>query len=185
MPGMKFLRKSVCGKTIKIKENCFFQSSEEGAGIMAELLMREAGKLCVKTAADLFCGSGLFSLFLSENGIKTTGYEIVPDSCESFAENLGNRAEIVKTDAYKLQELEKTDLVVADPPREGLGKQLSEIICESTDNVVYIACEPPNLVRDLKTFFAKGFCVKSLYLLDLFPDTPHFEVVAFLMKKYF
>jgi len=183
MPGMKFLRKSVCGKTIKIKENCFFQSSEEGAGIMAELLMREAGELGVKTAADLFCGSGLFSLFLTESGIKTTGYEIVPDSCASFAENLGNSAEIVKTDAYKLRELEKTDLVVADPPREGLGKQLSEIICESTDNVVYIACEPPNLVRDLKTFFAKGFGVKSLYLLDLFPDTPHFEAFAVLKRN--
>ncbi len=183
MPGMKLLRKSVCGKTIKIRENCFFQSSEEGAGIMAELLMREVEKNNVKTAADLFCGSGLFSLFLADKGIKTTGYEIVPDSCASFAENLGKKAEIVKIDAYKLRKLEKTDLVVADPPREGLGKQLSEIVCESTDNVVYIACEPPNLVRDLKTFFAKGFSVKSLYLLDLFPDTPHFEIFAFLKRN--
>ena len=183
MPGMKFLRKSVCGKTIKIRENCFFQSSEEGAGIMAELLMREVRELGTKTAADLFCGSGLFSLFLAENGIKTTGYEIVPDSCRSFAENLGNSAEIVKIDAYKLRQLGKTDLVVADPPREGLGRQLSEIICESTGNVVYIACEPPNLVRDLKTFFAKMFHVKHLYLLDLFPNTPHFEVFAVLERN--
>ena len=182
MPGMKFLRKSVCGKTIKIKENCFFQSSEAGAGIMAELLMREVEKNGTKTAADLFCGSGLFSLFLAEKKIRTTGYEIVPDSCESFAGNLGNRAEIVKIDAYKLRKLEKTDLVVADPPRAGLGRQLSEIICESTDKVVYIACEPPNLVRDLKTFFAKMFHMKHLYLIDLFPDTPHFEIFAVLEK---
>lgn len=183
MPETKTLRKSVCGKTVKIKKNCFFQSSEEGAGIMAELLMREVGRIGAKTAADLFCGSGLFSLFLAEKGIKTKGYEIVPDSCESFAENLGNKAEIVRTDAYKLHELEKTDIVVADPPREGLGKQLSEIICESTDNVIYIACEPPNLVRDLKIFFAKMFHVKRLYLLDLFPDTPHFEIFAVLKKN--
>lgn len=183
MPGAKSLRKSVCGKTIKIRENCFFQSSEEGAEIMAALLMREVEKLGAKTAADLFCGSGLFSLFLAEKGIRTTGYEIVPDSCRSFAENLGNLAEIVRIDAYKLRDLEKTDLVVADPPREGLGRQLSEIICESTGNVVYIACEPPNLVRDLKTFFAKMFHVKHLYLIDLFPDTPHFEIFAVLEKN--
>ena len=183
MPGKKNLKKSVCWKTVKIKENCFFQSSEEGAGIMAELLMREIEGVEVKTAADLFCGSGLFSLFLAEKGIKTTGYEIVPDSCESFAENLGGRAEIVKIDAYKLRRLEKTDLVVADPPREGLGRQLTEIVCESTDHVIYIACEPPNFVRDLKTFFSRGFVVKSLCLLDLFPDTPHFEVFASLKKS--
>ena len=78
-----------------------------------------------------------------------------------------------------------TDLVVADPPREGLGKKLSEIICNSTENVVYIACEPPNLVRDLKTFFEKGFHVKHLFILDLFPDTPHFETVCILSKSQF
>lgn len=182
MPGTKVMEKSVCGKSVKIKENCFFQSSEEGASIMVELLMREIKKLRVRTAADLFCGGGLFSLFMAEKGIKTTGYEIVPDSCESFAENLEERAKIVKIDAYKLEKLEKTDLVVADPPREGLGKKLSEIVCGCTDNVVYIACEPPNLVRDLKIFFEKGFSVKSLYLLDLFPDTPHFEIFAFIAK---
>ena len=80
---------------------------------------------------------------------------------------------------------EKTDLVVADPPREGLGKKLSEIVCDSTRNVVYIACEPPNLVRDLKTFFEKGFHVKHLFILDLFPDTPHFETVCILSKSQF
>lgn len=184
MPKAKSMEKSVCGKTVKIKENCFFQSSEEGAGIMAELMMREVEKLRPETAADLFCGGGLFSLFLAEKGIKTTGYEIVPDSCASFAENLGDKAEIVKVDAYKLEKLEKRDLVVADPPREGLGKKLSEIVCDSTENVVYIACEPPNLVRDLKTFFAKRFHVKHLYILDLFPDTPHFETVCLLSKLH-
>lgn len=185
MPGTKILSKSVNGKIIKISENCFFQSSEEGAGIMAEIVMREVEKISPETAADLFCGSGLFSLFLADKGIKTTGYEIVPESCRSFAENLGDKAKIVKIDAYKLEKLEKTDLVVADPPREGLGKKLSEIVCDSTRNVVYIACEPPNLVRDLKTFFEKGFHVKHLFILDLFPDTPHFETVCILSKSQF
>ena len=84
--------------------------------------------------------------------------------------------------AYDLKNLEKTDLIVADPPRAGLGAKLSEIISDCTDNIVYIACEPPNLVRDLKTFFAKGFHVKHLYIIDLFPDTPHFETVCILSR---
>ena len=182
MPGSDTLRKSVNGKIMKIRRDSFFQSSEEGAGIMCSLVMRKAEETGAKNAVDLFCGSGLFSLFLADKGIKTTGYEIEPAACRSYAENLGNRAKIAKIDAYKLQKLEKTDLVVADPPRAGLGAKLSEIISNSTDHVIYIACEPPNLVRDLKTFFVKGFHVKHLYLIDLFPDTPHFETVCVLSR---
>ena len=84
--------------------------------------------------------------------------------------------------AYDLDRLKKTDLVVADPPRAGLGAQLSKIICGSTEKVVYIACEPPNLVRDLRIFSAKGFRVERLYIIDLFPDTPHFEIFAVITK---
>ena len=182
MPGADTLRKSVNGKIMKIRRDSFFQSSEEGAGIMCSLVMREAEEIKAKNAVDLFCGSGLFSLFLADKGIKTTGYEIEEAACKSYAENLGNRAKIVKMNAYDLKRLEKTDLVVADPPRAGLGAQLSGIISECTDHVVYIACEPPNLVRDLKTFFAKRFHVKHLYILDLFPDTPHFETVCVLSR---
>ena len=183
MPGAETLRKSVNGKIMKIRRDSFFQSSEEGAGIMCSLVMHEAEETNAKNALDLFCGSGLFSLFLADRGIKTTGFEIEPAACRSYAENLGNKAEIVKINAYNLQRLEKTDLIVADPPRAGLGQQLSEIISESSNNVVYIACEPPNLVRDLKMFFAKMFHVKHLYIIDLFPDTPHFETVCILSRE--
>lgn len=182
MPGAETLRKSVNGKIMKIRRDSFFQSSEEGAGIMCSLVMREAEEIKAKSAVDLFCGSGLFSLFLADKGIKTTGFEIEDAACRSYAENLGNKAKIVKMNAYDLKYLEKTDLVVADPPRAGLGAKLSEIISDCTDNLVYIACEPPNLVRDLKTFFAKRFHVKHLYIIDLFPDTPHFETVCVLSR---
>lgn len=182
MPGAPFVRKSVSGRILKIYKNSFFQSSEEGAEIMCSIMLNEIKELDIKTAYDLFCGSGLFSLFLADAGIDTTGAEIVPEACRSYAENLGNRARILKMDAYKLRTLERRDLIVADPPREGLGKELSEIVCKSTDNVLYIACEPPNLVRDLKIFLANGFAMKSAYILDLFPDTPHFETVVMLSR---
>ncbi len=182
MPGTETLRKSVNGKIIKIRRNSFFQSSEEGAGIMCSLVMREAEEIRARNAVDLFCGSGLFSLFLADKGIKTTGFEIEDAACISYAENLRDKAKIIKMNAYDLKHLEKTDLVVADPPRAGLGAKLSEIISDSTGNLVYIACEPPNLVRDLKTFFAKRFHVKHLYIIDLFPDTPHFETVCVLSR---
>lgn len=182
MPGAETLRKSVLGKIMKIRRNSFFQSSEDGAGIMCSLVMREAEEIKAENAVDLFCGSGLFSLFLVDKGIKTTGFEIEGAACISYAENLKNRAKIVKVNAYNLNHFEKTDLVVADPPRAGLGRELSEIICGCTDSVVYIACEPPNLVRDLKIFFSKGFHVKHLYIIDLFPDTPHFETLCVLER---
>lgn len=180
MPGGKFVRKIVNGKTLKIYENSFFQPSEAAAELMSDKLSEILDELRPKTAYDLFCGCGLFSATLVENGVRTSGVEIVENACRSFSENLGGRAKIIKMDAYKLNALKKVDLIVADPPRNGLGPKLSELVCRSTGSVVYIACEPPNFVRDLHVFMNNGFKIRRLFLFDIFPDTPHFETFAFL-----
>ncbi len=182
MPGGKFVRKIVNGKTLKIYENSFFQPSEAAAELMCGKLAEILDELKPKSAYDLFCGCGLFSAALVEKGVRTIGVEIVENACRSFSENLGESAKIIKMDAYKLNALKKSDLIVADPPRNGLGTDLSELVCRSTGNVVYIACEPPNFVRDLRVFLNNGFKVKRLFLFDIFPDTPHFETCCWLAR---
>lgn len=182
MPGGEFVRKIVNGKTLKIYENSFFQPSEAAAGLMCCKLSEILDELHPKSACDLFCGCGLFSATLVERRVRTSGVEIVENACRSFSENLGGSAKIIKMDAYKLNALKRVDLIVADPPRNGLGTRLSELVCRSTDNVVYIACEPPNFVRDLHVFMNNGFKVRRLFLFDIFPDTPHFESCCWLAR---
>lgn len=184
MPPMESVRKIVNGKTVKILRNSFFQSSEEGAGILCSLLEKEIKELKPETGYDLFCGSGLFSIFMSDAGVKTTGMEIVPQACESYKENLKDRAKIERFDAYKIKKLQKKDIIVADPPREGLGHELVDIITESkTEAVVYISCEPSKFARDMKRFFQNGYLLKKLFIIDLFPMTHHFEVFSVFRRS--
>lgn len=184
MPPMDSLRKYVNGKMIKIFRNSFFQSSEDGAGILCTLIENEIKASKPETGYDLFCGSGLFSVFMTGAGVKTTGMEIVPQSCDSYLENLGKAAQIEKIDAYKIKKLEKKDIIVADPPRNGLGKDLVNVIVESkTETVAYISCEPSAFARDLKKFFESGYKLTEIFILDLFPDTHHFEIFSILRKK--
>ncbi|HNW81590.1 MAG TPA: methyltransferase [bacterium] len=183
MPEVDSMFKVVKGEKLSLLKNSFFQSSEDGAEIMVNLLLKEVKKTDIRTAYDLFCGAGLFSRFLANAGIKTTGVEIVPDACRSFSINLENEAEILKKDAYKLKNLKKVDLIVADPPREGLGNDLIKVISESgTEKIVYISCEPSKFARDLKKFNEYGYKLSKVTLIDLFPDTPHFEVFSVLEK---
>jgi 23S rRNA (uracil1939-C5)-methyltransferase len=179
MPPMDRVRKVVNSKTVTIFRNSFFQSSEEGAEILCSLLTNEIKDLKPKTGYDLFCGSGLFSVFMAETGVAVTGMEIVTSAVEGFKENLKNKAEIEKADAYKIKNLQKKDIVVADPPREGLGIKLVDIIADSkTETVVYISCEPSKFARDTKRFLSKGYSLKKVFIIDLFPMTHHFEVFS-------
>lgn len=184
MPPKESVRKIVNGKEIKILRNSFFQSSEEGAGILCSLLEDEIKASTPETGYDLFCGSGLFSVFMAVAGVKTTGMEIVHESCRSYEENLGNTAQIERVDAYKIKKLEKRDIVVADPPRDGLGTELVDIVAESkAKTVVYISCEPSKFARDMKRFVDCGYKLKNLDIVDLFPSTHHFEVFS-VFKRF-
>lgn len=184
MPPKESVRKIVNGKEIKILRNSFFQSSEEGAGILCSLLENEINESRPQTGYDLFCGSGLFSVFMNSAGVKTTGMEIVPQSCRSYEENMGNTAQIERVDAYKIRKLERKDVVVADPPRDGLGVELVDIIAESkVKTVVYISCEPSKFARDMKRFIEKGYKLKKIFIVDLFPSTHHFEVFSVFKRS--
>jgi 23S rRNA (uracil1939-C5)-methyltransferase len=179
IPPKNCLHKTVKGKKIKIYKNSFFQSSEEGAEILCSLLQDELNESKPVTGYDLFSGSGLFSVFMSASGVKTTGMEIVPQAVKSYRENLGNKAEIICADAYKIKKLEKKDIVIADPPREGLGVKLVDIITESSpETIIYISCEPSAFARDTKRLMENNYELTKAAIVDLFPSTHHFEVFS-------
>ena len=51
-----------------------------------------------------------------------------------------------------------------------------------TDKIVYVSCNPQTLVKDLKFLISKGFKVEEIYLVDMFAQTNHFEVVVKIEK---
>ena len=78
----------------------------------------------------------------------------------------------------------RPDLVVADPPRSGLGERVArELATLGAPRVVYVSCDPATLARDLVTLLAAGYRLEQLHLVDLFPQTFHLETVVHLVRE--
>ncbi len=76
---------------------------------------------------------------------------------------------------------------ILDPPREGLGQSFSQIVSglESlgVGDLVLVGCDVDAWVRDLLNFSKRGWVIKKVMLLDLFPHTTHVESVALLRRS--
>lgn len=143
-----------------------------------------------KTALDLYCGVGLFTLPLARNFEKAIGIEANADAID-FAEKSALNARIENAEFHAdsvddfLRENEFTDIdfVLLDPPRSGAEKQIIEnIIRINPSEISYVSCEPSVLARDLRMLIDAGFSIESIIALDLFPQTHHVETIVRLKK---
>lgn len=78
---------------------------------------------------------------------------------------------------------EKPDLIVLDPPREGIHeKALRKIMVFGVDRIVYISCKPTSLVRDMEILKESGYLLERASAVDMFAGTQNIETVAVLTK---
>lgn len=141
------------------------------------------------THFDLYGGVGLFSATLGEQGA-TDIVTVESDrrATEHAAQNLADldvQAVTARVDRFLtgLPEGTRAGAVVLDPPRSGAGRGVVESIhALNPEAVVYVACDPVALARDLGTFRGLGWDVASLRAFDLFPHSHHLESVALLTR---
>lgn len=149
---------------------------------------------------DLYGGVGLFAATLGELGGPSTRVTSVESDSratehagENLAEWVGARAETGRVDrwlarlAAEASAAEKERLargvVLLDPPRSGAGREVVEHITTlSPATIVYVACDPVALARDIATFRAGGYAVAGIDALDVFPNSHHVEAVALLTR---
>lgn len=95
-------------------------------------------------------------------------------------------ARIVEADASAHVIPKSTSLVVLDPPRDG-----ARLVCEAlaarpkgkAPAIVYVACDPPTLARDVKTLVSSGYAIGAIETFEMFPHTSHVETVVTLERK--
>jgi tRNA/tmRNA/rRNA uracil-C5-methylase (TrmA/RlmC/RlmD family) len=81
-------------------------------------------------------------------------------------------------------QIERADLVVVDPPRSGLGREVVERITGlEALRIVYVSCDPATFARDLKWLAERGYVLEDLRAFDAFPMTHHVECVGLLVRK--
>ena len=74
------------------------------------------------------------------------------------------------------------ELVIADPPRSGIKPLLADVARIASRWIFYCACDPVSLARDTKNLAEKGYELRNLRAYDMFPQTHHVELTAWLCK---
>lgn len=128
---------------------------------------------------DLYSGVGFFLHILQKYSEKTIGVE--SNRLASYiAQKTFPEVEFYKSTVEKFF-FPDADLLVMDPPRSGLSLYVRKKIIEKRYNkIIYISCNSSTFTRDIKLLLEKGYMLKDLNLLDLFPQTSHFEMISFL-----
>jgi tRNA/tmRNA/rRNA uracil-C5-methylase (TrmA/RlmC/RlmD family) len=142
-------------------------------------------------ALDLYCGAGLFAAGLAEavgpEGA-VLGIESEPQAAQDARFNLRDlpQAQVERgrvEEALDRLRIERADLVVADPPRAGLGRPVVERVAGlEASRVVYVSCDPATLARDVAWFAGHGYRLEDLRAFDQYPMTHHVECVALLVR---
>ena len=148
------------------------------------------GETREKVVFDLYSGTGTIAQMLAPVAKKVVGVEIIEEAVEAAKINAElnglDNCEFIAGDVLKvIDELqEKPDLIVLDPPRDGIHpKALEKIIDCGVDRMVYISCKPTSLARDLEVLQARGYRVEKVCAVDQFPMTVHVETVVLLQRK--
>ena len=160
---------------------------------VAEALQRMCAEIISSLEActfviDAFCGSGFLSMGLRD--VKVVGLEIDAKGVEAANFNAQDQGltthkyvagDVNKLLRQRLGKLAPETTLILDPPRAGVGPGTIKAISKRAPKwILYVSCDPGTLGRDLKEILPLGYKHKKLAMLDMFPQTSHFESLILL-----
>lgn len=188
--GRDYIMEEILGLKFKISPFSFFQTNSIGAEKLYSIAREFAGSLDNKLVFDLYSGTGTIAQIMAPVARKVIGIEIVEEAVQMAKENAKlnglDNVEFIAGDVLKAVDdlTEKPDLIVIDPPREGVNpKAINKIIDFNPETFVYVSCNPVTLARDLKVFIERGYKLEKAKLMDMFPRTSHVETIALLQRE--
>lgn len=141
---------------------------------------------------DLFCGMGNFSLPLSRwvnNVVGIEGVQAMVDKATNNAQqNACNNVKFYQADLtqpfeHQIWAKQHFNKILLDPPRAGADFILNNICKLQADMILYISCNPATLVRDAKILLDKGYQLRKLAMIDMFPHTGHLESISLFERQ--
>ncbi len=206
-PAHEVVIERVGGREFRVDAGGFWQVHRLAAQVLTDSVTAALGRLDATGGVDpdawhldLYGGVGLFAAALGELGGPATRVTSVESDARATAhagrnleEWVGARAETDRVDRYVARLVAEASaaerdrlsrgVVLLDPPRAGAGRAVVEgIAALAPATVVYVACDPVALARDLATFRAAGYETAGIDSFDLFPHSHHVEAVATLTR---
>jgi 23S rRNA (uracil1939-C5)-methyltransferase len=175
------------GYHFPISPHSFFQVNR----FMTDTLIEKTLSLSSSTprrVLDLYCGAGFFTLPFSKKAGEVIGIESDPGGHKSAKaakklnkiSNVSFRRGRVEKEIFRIGE---TDMIIADPPRNGLPADVSTGISKlAPSEIIMVSCEPPTFARDASRLIESGYSLSRLHLVDMFPGTYHVEMAG-LFKR--
>ena len=188
--GEDFIVERLDSFDYRIRATSFFQTNPEQAENLYNVVREFAGPVKYNTLYDLYCGSGSIGIYLSGLAEKIVGVEYVESSIkdawdnvalnnlDGFSFHAGDMKKLLTTELVDKEG--KPDLIVTDPPRAGMDKEVVARLLEiKSPRIIYVSCNPSTQARDLD-LLSELYRVKSVQPVDMFPQTAHVENVALL-----
>lgn len=187
--GRGALTEQVHDTTMRVSGSGFWQVHPAAATTLVDAVLEAAQVQPGETVVDLYAGVGLFTVFLADAaGEQGTVVSVESDrsAARDARRNLHDRPQVqlvaaTAERALRAGQIETADVVVLDPPRTGAKRAVAGIAALAPRRVVYVACDPAALARDLATFGDLGYGLDGLRAFALFPMTHHVECVATLV----
>jgi len=162
----------------------FLQATARGEEELAAAVLAAASG--ARKVVDLFSGVGPFTLRLAERAEvhAVEGQAAMLAALDRAArETSGLRRVTTETrDLFRRPllpiELDRFDLAVIDPPRQGADAQVRQMILSSLERVIMVSCDPGTFARDAATLTGGGFALESVLPVDQFKWSTHVEIVG-------
>lgn len=185
--GSGWLTEEVNDRTYRITPNAFFQTNLYATPLLQQTVIDAVGDCSGKTVMDLYCGSGFFAVALGANAKRVIGVEVVPEAIADARVNAElNNVDIEFFD-QKTEEFDwvryAPDVVILDPPRSGMhDAALQDVLKAAPQRIIYVSCNYKNFAREMLAL-EQHYSVENMVAIDMFPHTPHVELVTTLEKK--
>ncbi|MEL0135411.1 MAG: methyltransferase, partial [Aquiluna sp.] len=183
----KVVTEVVGGRVFDLRPGVFWQAHSLAPRVLLEAVLEQLGELDQPQLLDLYSGAGLFAANVAARFPDTSVQAI--ELSESAVQSGRNSARgmrnlsFQKSDvlAYLRSRQEEISTVILDPPRSGAAtKVINELIRLKAGRIIYVACDPVSLARDIGLLCNAGYELGWLQGYDIFPHTHHFETVASL-----
>ena len=191
--GNGYIEEELCGFRFRISPKAFYQINPIQTQVLYNKAIDFADISGTDKVLDAYCGTGTIGIIASKKAGKVVGVELNSDAVNDAKVNAElndvKNIEFFENDAGKF--MVKTarkgnsfDVVIMDPPRAGASLEfLRCLVVLSPKKVVYVSCNPETLARDLSFLTRKGYRVRKIQPVDMFPHTEHVEVVCYLSRK--
>jgi 23S rRNA (uracil1939-C5)-methyltransferase len=181
------------GLQFKINAKSFYQTNSAQAYELYKITREFASLTGNEIVYDLYTGTGTIAQFIAKQAKKVIGVESVPDAIAAANENatrnnikntefiVGDMAKVF--DQNFLETYGKPDVIITDPPRDGMHKKVVEQLLNiEAEKIVYVSCNSATQARDLSILDAKYKVIKT-QAVDMFPQTHHVENVVLLKLR--